>query len=138
MLFDDRHGFTALQAVQSGNFAFISDAGWSLRRAGWRRRPEPTPSGGWRRRLEPAPSGGRSCALQMLIFMTAELQIRQDGGIRRPFSRHCEARSDVAIQRAWYGILDCHVATRLAMTRWGGGRKLLPRPAEFAIRPRGV
>jgi hypothetical protein len=34
MLFDHRHGFTALQAVQSGSFAFISDVGWSLRRAG--------------------------------------------------------------------------------------------------------
>jgi hypothetical protein len=33
-LFDDRHGFTALQAVQSGSFAFMCDAGWSLRRAG--------------------------------------------------------------------------------------------------------
>jgi hypothetical protein len=34
MLFDDRHGFTALQAVQSWSFAFMYDVGWSLRRAG--------------------------------------------------------------------------------------------------------
>jgi hypothetical protein len=34
MLFDDRHGFTALQAVQSRSFAFMYDVGWSLRRAG--------------------------------------------------------------------------------------------------------
>jgi hypothetical protein len=34
MLFDDRHGFTALQAVQSWSFAYFSDAGWILRRAG--------------------------------------------------------------------------------------------------------
>jgi hypothetical protein len=33
MLFDDRHCFTALQAVQSGSFASNYDAGWSLRRA---------------------------------------------------------------------------------------------------------
>jgi hypothetical protein len=36
MLFDDRHGFTALQAVQSGSFAVSCDVGWSLRRAGAR------------------------------------------------------------------------------------------------------
>jgi hypothetical protein len=46
-----------LQAVQSGSFAFRYDAGWSLRRA-----------------------GARCCALQMRIFMPAELQIRQDEG----------------------------------------------------------
>jgi hypothetical protein len=47
MLFVDRHGFTALQAVQSGSVAYNCDVGWSLRRAGR-----------GRRRLEPAPSGG--------------------------------------------------------------------------------
>jgi hypothetical protein len=67
----------------------------------------------------------------MLIFMTAELQIRQDGkkylgfflrgaGRRALRTRHlCEERSDVAIQRTWYDILDCHVATLLAMTGEG-------------------
>jgi hypothetical protein len=49
-----------------------------------RRRLEPAPSGELcfhiRRRLEPTPSGARCCALQMRIFMPAELQIRQDEG----------------------------------------------------------
>jgi hypothetical protein len=34
MLFDDRHGFTALQAVQSGSFSYTCDTECSLRRAG--------------------------------------------------------------------------------------------------------
>jgi hypothetical protein len=34
MLFDDRHGFPALQAVQSGSFSYTCDAEYSLRRAG--------------------------------------------------------------------------------------------------------
>jgi myo-inositol catabolism protein IolC len=35
MLFDDRHGFTALQAVQSGSFSYTCNAEYSLRRAEW-------------------------------------------------------------------------------------------------------
>jgi hypothetical protein len=57
MLFDDRHGLPALQAGAKPELCFYV-----------------------RRRLEPAPGGGRRCALQMRIFMPAELQIRQDEG----------------------------------------------------------
>jgi hypothetical protein len=38
------------------------------------------------------------------------------------FPRHCEERSDVANPRTWYGIPDCHVASRLAMTREGAAQ----------------
>jgi hypothetical protein len=43
----------------------------------------------------------------------ARLRLGEVSGLRRPFSRHCEERSDVAIRRTWYGIMDCHVATLL-------------------------
>jgi hypothetical protein len=33
MLFADRHGFTALQAVQSGSFSYTCNTEYSLRRA---------------------------------------------------------------------------------------------------------
>jgi hypothetical protein len=66
-------------------------------------RTEPAPSGGeWRRRLEPAPSwGGRR-------HFDAP-----------PLVRHCEERSDVAIQDTVPCALDCHVASLLAMTGEG-------------------
>jgi hypothetical protein len=49
----------------------------------------------------------------------ARLRLGSVSGLRRPFSRLCEERSDVAIQNIVPCALDCHVATLLAKNERG-------------------